>query len=175
MNKTLSALIMVHNEEAILESCLKKLIFCDEIVVILDKSTDKSKKITQNFSKKIFEGSWEYEGDRRNFGIKKCTSDWIIEVDADEHISKKLADEIMKTINLEDKYSNYHIKIHTDKPRSIYFNNQIINNEHNIHIFNNSLEGWYFESKRNILHIKIRPQKSKNSFSINIHNSPKIK
>ena len=40
MNKTLSALIIVHNEEAILESCLEKLIFCDEIVVILDKSTD---------------------------------------------------------------------------------------------------------------------------------------
>ena len=112
MNKTLSALIMAHNEEAILESCLEKLIFCDEIVVILDKSTDNSKKIAQNFSKKIFEGSWEYEGDRRNFGIKKCTSDWIIEVDADEHISKKLADEIIKTINLEDKYNNYHIKIH---------------------------------------------------------------
>ena len=62
---------MVHNEEAILESCLKKLIFCDEIVIVLDKSKDKSKKIAEKFTKNIFEGSWEYEGERRNLGIKK--------------------------------------------------------------------------------------------------------
>jgi len=111
MKKTLSALIMVHNEEAILELCLKKLIFCDEIVIVLDKSIDKSKKIAEKFTKNIFEGSWEYEGERRNFGIKKCTSDWILEVDSDEHISKDLANEIRKNINKKSEFNNYHIKI----------------------------------------------------------------
>ena len=111
MNNSISALIMVHNEEAILESCLEKLIFCNEIVVILDKSTDNSKKIAKIFTKNIFEGTWEYEGDRRNFGIEKCTSDWILEVDSDEHISKNLANEIRKNISKKNEFNNYHIKI----------------------------------------------------------------
>ena len=54
MKKTLSALIMVHNEEKILHNCLDKLNFCDEIVIILDKSSDNSEKICKKFTDKIF-------------------------------------------------------------------------------------------------------------------------
>ena len=90
---------------------MEKLSFCDEIIVILDKCTDKSKNITEKFTNLIFEGSWKYEGERRNFGIQKCTSDWIIEIDTDEHISESLANEILEKINSLDNYDNYHIKI----------------------------------------------------------------
>ena len=56
MKNTLSALITIHNEENIISSCLNKLDFCDEIVVVLDKSTDKSKQICQKYTNNIFEG-----------------------------------------------------------------------------------------------------------------------
>ena len=36
----LSALIVVHNEEATLEDCIASVRFADEIVVVLDKCTD---------------------------------------------------------------------------------------------------------------------------------------
>lgn len=112
MKKTLSALIMVHNEEKILHNCLEKLNFCDEIVIILDKSSDNSEKICKKFTDKIFSGSWEFEGDRRNFGINKCTSDWILEIDADEHVSSHLSEEILNKINANNlEHSNFHIKI----------------------------------------------------------------
>ena len=52
--KSLSALIVVHNEEKQLKKCLQTLKFANEIVVILDKCTDKSKTIAQKFSNKIF-------------------------------------------------------------------------------------------------------------------------
>ena len=40
------------------------------------------------------------KGQRRNFGIAKCKSkDWILEIDADERVPKKLAKEILETIN----------------------------------------------------------------------------
>lgn len=112
MIKKISALIMVHNEENILHSCLEKLDFCNEIIIILDKSTDNSKKICEKFTNQVYPGSWEYEGDRRNFGIEKCSSEWILEIDADEHISKKLSKEILEKINDPNSiFTNYHIKI----------------------------------------------------------------
>ena len=120
MKKELSALVVVHNEEKILASCLEKLSFCDELIVILDKCTDNSKNIAQKFTNLIFEGSWEYEGERRNFGLQKCNSNWIIEIDTDEHISESLANEILEKINSHDNYDNYHIKINN------YIGNKLI-------------------------------------------------
>ena len=42
--------------------------------------------------------SWEIEGDRRNFGINQCNCEWILEIDSDERIPKKLAKEILEVI-----------------------------------------------------------------------------
>ena len=113
MQKTISALVTVHNEEKIIASCLNKLNFCDEIIVILDNSTDRTKEICQKFTTKIYEGSFKYEGDRRNFGLEKCNSNWILEIDADEHVSEKLAEEIIEIINSKEgeKVNNFHIKV----------------------------------------------------------------
>jgi len=91
---TISALIVARNEEDRIQKTLESLYFVDEIVVILDRSEDKTKKISTKFTKKIFEGSWACEGKRRNYGISKCRSDWILEIDADEIINKNLAKEI---------------------------------------------------------------------------------
>ncbi|MDR3326426.1 MAG: glycosyltransferase family 2 protein [Rhodospirillaceae bacterium] len=90
----LSALITAHNEEKRLETCLEKLKFADEIVVLLDKCTDNSKIIAQRFTDRLIEGSWEIEGERRNIGIEYCRGQWILEIDADEHVSQDLGLEI---------------------------------------------------------------------------------
>ena len=62
MKTKISALVTVHNEEKILSSCLEKLHFCDEIVVILDKCSDQSKNIASNYTNSIYEGSWTKNG-----------------------------------------------------------------------------------------------------------------
>lgn len=93
---SISALVVVHNEEKQLADCLASLKFADEIVVVLDKCTDGSKSIAQKFNAKIIEGSWHIEGDRRNTGIQACSSEWIFEIDADERASADLGAE-MKT------------------------------------------------------------------------------
>jgi glycosyltransferase involved in cell wall biosynthesis len=90
----LSALVVVHNEEGRLAACLDKLFFADEIVVVLDRCTDGSKAIAQRYTGRLLEGAWEIEGARRNTGIEACRGDWILEVDADEHIGPELANEI---------------------------------------------------------------------------------
>jgi len=47
-NPRLSCLVVVHNEDAQLATCLDTLVFADEIVVVLDKCTDKSKALRRN-------------------------------------------------------------------------------------------------------------------------------
>ncbi len=96
--KTVSALVVAHNEEENLDDCLRSAAFADETVVVLDKCTDNSKTIAEHYTDRIIEGSWSVEGERRNLGIDSCTGDWILEVDADERVSEALAAEIRTAI-----------------------------------------------------------------------------
>jgi glycosyltransferase involved in cell wall biosynthesis len=91
---TLSALVVVHDEERQLSECLACLGFADEIVVVLDRCTDRSREITQGFTQRFVEGAWQREGARRHAGIDVCRGDWILEIDADERVSPDLAAEI---------------------------------------------------------------------------------
>ncbi len=53
----ISALIIARNEEKKIENTLKSLNFVNEIVVILDRTTDKTESICKKYTKKIFKGS----------------------------------------------------------------------------------------------------------------------
>ncbi len=106
----ITALIIARNEENKIENTLKSLDFVDEIVVILDRTTDSTETICKKYTKKIFNGTWESEGERRNFGIKKCKSDWILEIDADEIINKLLAVEMKNAINRKS-FDYYYIRL----------------------------------------------------------------
>ncbi|MGB0695495.1 MAG: glycosyltransferase family 2 protein [Rhodospirillaceae bacterium] len=94
----LSALIVAHNEERHLPLCLAALGFADEVVVVLDRCTDRSEEIARDAGAVIVTGAWPIEGDRRNLGIETCSGDWIVEVDADERVSPELAAELRATM-----------------------------------------------------------------------------
>jgi len=94
----LSALVVARNEEARLPACLATLGFADEVVVVLDRSTDSSAAIARGASAHVLQGEWALEGDRRNAGIAACTGDWILEVDADERVPPELGAEIRRVI-----------------------------------------------------------------------------
>jgi len=90
----LSALVVARNESARIGACLERLSFADEIVVVLDRSTDDTAEIARAAGARLVEGGWEIEGERRNAGIDACSGDWILEVDADEWATQELAAEI---------------------------------------------------------------------------------
>ena len=68
--------------------------FADEIVVLLDRCTDRSREIAARFTDRIVEGAWAREGPRRQPGSTACRGDWILEIDADERVRPNLAAEI---------------------------------------------------------------------------------
>lgn len=94
----LSALVVAHNEETHLPDCLARLKFADEVVVVLDRCTDKSREISQAAGARIVEGAWPLEGPRRNAGIAACAGPWVLEVDADERVPDALAEEVRRVI-----------------------------------------------------------------------------
>ena len=98
LSPALSALVVARNEEAQLADCLARLGFADELVVVLDRCTDRSREIASQFADRIVEGAWEREGARRHAGIDACRGDWILEVDADERVGPELAAEIRATV-----------------------------------------------------------------------------
>ncbi len=94
----LSALVVAQNEEELLGDCLKSLSFADELIVVLDRSTDRSAEIAREHDAQVLEGAWEIEGERRNTGISACGGRWILELDADERVTDALREEIISHI-----------------------------------------------------------------------------
>jgi glycosyltransferase involved in cell wall biosynthesis len=90
----LSALVCVRNEEARLAACLRRLSFCDEIVVVADRCADRSEAIAREMGAVVISGIWPLEGQRRAAGAAACSGDWILEIDADEEVGEQLALEI---------------------------------------------------------------------------------
>ena len=94
----LSILIVAHNEERDLPGCLASAAFADEVVVVLDRSTDGSKAICAAAGAVIVEGAWPIEGPRRHAGIDACAGPWILELDADERVTPALARELREIL-----------------------------------------------------------------------------
>jgi glycosyltransferase involved in cell wall biosynthesis len=103
----ISAVVVAHNEQAQLADCLKTLGFVDELVVVLDRCTDRSHDIAREFTARIVEGAWEREGPRRHAGIDVCQGEWIVEIDADERVPPELAVEIRRVA--EQSAASWHL------------------------------------------------------------------
>jgi glycosyltransferase involved in cell wall biosynthesis len=95
----LSALVVAHNEEDRIATCLDHLKFADEIVVVLDKCTDGTKAIANTYTDRMLEGSWNIEGERRNEGLAHCRGDWILEIDCDEWVTEELAASVCQAVD----------------------------------------------------------------------------
>ncbi len=106
----LSAVVSVHNEEDKIARCLERLGFADEIVVVLDRCTDGTRTVAESYTDQLVEGAWLIEGDRRNAAIKSCNGEWIFEIDADEHVTKELAHEILSVID-DSEFDWYEIPV----------------------------------------------------------------
>ncbi len=86
--QTISACLMVKNEEELLGNCLKSVRdWVDEIIVIDTGSTDKTVEIAQSFGARVFHQPWEGSFSKhRNYSMEQATSDWLLIIDADEEM-----------------------------------------------------------------------------------------
>ena len=105
---TLGVVAISYNEEKDLPGFLGHLIaWVDEIVIVDDGSNDATEQIASRYGSKVnFIKSkrllGEYYSDQRNKGIDNAKSDWLLHMDIDERITKKLSLEILKAISSSD-------------------------------------------------------------------------
>jgi hypothetical protein len=108
----LSALVCVQNQDAQLSDCLRRLSFCDEIVVVADRCTDRSQEIARRHRAKVIDGIFPLENQRRQAGVEASTGDWILEIDPDERVDSALAWEVRAMLQLRPSADGFEIPIH---------------------------------------------------------------
>ena len=89
-----SAVIITYNEEEKIGRCIKSLAFADEIIVVDSGSRDNTVKIAAAMKAKIFSRGWQGYSRQKNYAVGKSKNEWVLSVDADEEVSRELADEI---------------------------------------------------------------------------------
>ena len=82
----LAAVVTTFNNAANLSKCLEILRFCDEIIVLDSDSSDETRDIAAQYSAKIFVEPFKGYGPQKQSAIDKANSDWVLLLDADEHV-----------------------------------------------------------------------------------------
>ncbi len=96
MKSGASVMVFTLNEEIHLESCLKSLEWCDDVIVIDSFSQDNTEKIAKQSGARFFQHAFVGFGSQRQWAIQNTSPkhEWILILDADERVSEALAQEV---------------------------------------------------------------------------------
>lgn len=95
---TISACLIVKNEEAVLERGLKSLQgIYDELIIVDTGSTDRTKEIAANYTDKIYDYVWQDDfAAARNYLFSKAGMEYIYVADADEVLQPEEREKFLK-------------------------------------------------------------------------------
>ncbi|RKX29628.1 MAG: hypothetical protein DRP47_01210, partial [Candidatus Zixiibacteriota bacterium] len=101
---TVSACMIVKNEEELLPECLESIRdWVDEIIIVDTGSTDRTVEIAESYGAKIFHQEWEGNFSKhRNYSMDMATSDWIFIIDADERFNAEDVKILRRWMNKRD-------------------------------------------------------------------------
>ncbi|MBE7444557.1 MAG: tetratricopeptide repeat protein [Planctomycetia bacterium] len=114
---TLSACMIVKNEEKFLFQCLESIKNAvDEIIIVDTGSTDKTIEIAQSFGAIIHHHPWKNSfSEARNHSLSYANCDWILQIDADETLEH--ADiPLLHNLICVDSYNAIFVAIYSELP-----------------------------------------------------------
>jgi len=96
----ISVVLATFNEEENLAICLESIKnIADEIIVVDGSSTDKTIEVAKKFGAKVVKtDNPPIFHINKQKALNLATKDWILQLDADERVTKELASEIKKTV-----------------------------------------------------------------------------
>ncbi len=106
----ISVNIICTNEEKNIEGCLKSASWADEIIVVDGGSTDRTAEIAGKYTDKVLVNKWQGFAKQRQFALDNSRGDWVLVLDADEHCSDELKNEILSVVNNpENKFNGFKV------------------------------------------------------------------
>jgi len=117
----LSITIITYNEERNIRDALESVKWADEIVVIDSLSTDKTIEICKEYTQHVYQVAWHGYVEQKNIATERTSYDWVLNIDADERVSKELAQEIQQALAETTQYVGYYM------PRRTYYLGDWIN------------------------------------------------
>lgn len=101
---SVSAVILTLNEAANLPRCIESLHWCDDVVVLDSGSSDDTQKVAEELGARVFTHQQPppFKIDQqRNWALDHCDlkHPWVFFLDADEVVSTKLQEQLIRTCN----------------------------------------------------------------------------
>jgi tetraacyldisaccharide 4'-kinase len=107
----ITAFIITFNEEKNIKDCLQSLQFCQEVIVVDSGSTDRTCQIAKENGAKVIFNEFKNYTTQKQYALDQCTNDWVLSLDADERVSKKLYEFLASKSFLNEKYSGFQVRI----------------------------------------------------------------
>lgn len=112
----ISACVITFNDEHTVAWAVSSVQWTDEIVVVDTGSSDRTIEIAQSLGARVVRTApFDGFGTMRNRAVEACAHAWIFSLDADEHCTVALRDEILSVFAAEPPHDAYFI------PRMNYF------------------------------------------------------
>lgn len=105
-----SVLILTKDEESNIGPCLDSVSWCDDVVVLDSRSTDRTREIAASRGARVFVREFDDFGAQRNYGLDhvEFRHPWVFHLDADERFNEDLRRECEQVI-AKDERSAYFV------------------------------------------------------------------
>lgn len=98
LGPTVTCTIVCQDEAAQIAQALDSVAWCDEIVVVDGGSRDATPDIARRYAARVLHNAWPGYRAQKQFALDASTSDWVLNLDADERVSEELATEIRRRL-----------------------------------------------------------------------------
>jgi glycosyltransferase involved in cell wall biosynthesis len=107
---SLSVIIICRDEADQIARCLESVRFADEIVVLDSGSTDGTTDVARRHTPHVFHQPWLGFGPQKNAAIDRCTGEWVLAIDCDEHVDPTLADAVRTAIAGASGHAGFRVR-----------------------------------------------------------------
>ncbi|MGA1601752.1 MAG: glycosyltransferase family 2 protein [Prochlorothrix sp.] len=91
----ITPLILTYNEEDNIDRTLSKLTWASQILIIDSYSTDRTLEIIRQYLQaQVLQRQFDTHTNQWNYGLDQVKTEWVLSLDADYQVSRKLLDEI---------------------------------------------------------------------------------
>lgn len=107
---SVGVILITYNEADRLERTLQSVRWADELVVVDSGSTDGTEAIARRYTARFVHHAWPGYGPQKQYALELATTDWVLEVDADEVVSPELREAIRRAVAAPGEHAGFTVE-----------------------------------------------------------------